>query len=197
GLLASGATRTTKAGGKAKRLAPVLKPEWFQDDRTDELLHQIETYLAKTWEARGHPEEEIQAVQQQEREERRLCTRRGEAYAGWLILNPQFREELHTLQARCRGMVARRGGFPRPGAGAEGGGGAAPCCGVAGGAACLAFCRRWGLDRMLTWELPAARDARLHYLADEESGLSSAEGVTLVVPWYLLRGGQFDLRQVA
>ena len=61
---------------------------------------------------------------------------------------------------------------------------------------CLAFYKRWCLDRMLTWDLPAPLDVGLHYAAGEGPLLTMDEGVTLLLPWYTLRGGQFDLQEV-
>lgn len=183
---------------RTKRLSPELKPEWFKDEFTKESMRAICDMMVTLWRASGREEMDIDAALRQESDEGRLMVRRGEAYSAWLLLNPQFRKELGELRTAWAATIAHRGGFPQ----------SAPAqvspenlpaphprrdrCAKA----CLAFYRRWCLDRMLTWELPAPLDARLHHGASESPEMTPDEGVTVRLPWYLLRGGQLDLQAV-
>ncbi len=181
---------------QAKCLNPAVKPEWYKDTARKQASRGIEDFMSALWAADGRKERDIQAAVSQAHDEECLIWRRAEAYAGWLILNKQFQQELGTLRAECQTWVTRQGGFPRSN---ETGSGAIfkrrnrqeP-----GKLACLAFYKRWCLDRMLTWDLPAPLDVGLHYGASDGPLLTGDEGVTLHLPWYLLRGGKFDLQEV-
>src|SRR5439155_13632623 len=96
-----------------KRLSPALKPEWFKDGRMEKAIQSIRDLMVTLWEASGRAEKDIQAAQRQQDEEGRLILRRGEAYAGWLICNQQFRQELAEFQATWRVPITRRGSFPQ------------------------------------------------------------------------------------
>jgi len=182
---------------QAKRLNPAVNPEWFKDEPIKQMSKAIEDFQASIWEASGKKKTDINAAVSQAQDEERLILRRAEAYSGWLILNKQFHQELGVLRAECQAWVTRQGGLPKPaqetGSGATSGRrkGHGP-----GRDACFAFYRRWCLDRMLTWELPAPLDVRLHFSAGDGPLLTIDEGVTLLLPWYMLRGGQFDLQEV-
>jgi hypothetical protein len=81
------------------------------------------------------------------------------------------------------------GRIPYP-ATAEGEAAVCTCAGEVG-----AFCRRWCLERLWAWEWPEPR------MPDLASGLPStpldpAEGVTLTLPWSMIRGKQIDFHEV-
>lgn len=180
-----------------KRLAPVLKPEWFVGEHVQDAISAIQEFIGDVWKAGGRADEDIQAAFGEQHAEQGVLVKQGEAYAGWLVLNKRFRRELRYFQKRWSKVIARRGGFPRltpPTANAT------MCRVTPKRDACtwalIGFYHRWCLDRMLTWDLPAPRDARLHFKASETPDLSPDEGITLQVPWYLLRGGRFDLQEV-
>src|SRR5262245_31370727 len=56
------------------------------------------------------------------------------------------------------------------------------------------FYRRWGLDRLLTWELPLP----LNIVRCEVSHLAGQappfDGAALLIPWPMLRGDQVDFQ---
>jgi len=82
-----------------------------------------------------------------------LLQRRQEGYVGWLTLNSTYREEVTTLQQNCGRWVQEQGQFPCTGEEADPSGTLSShdheCT-----QQFLCFYRRWGLDRLLTWELP-------------------------------------------
>ena len=50
---------------------------------------------------------------------------------------------------------------------------------------------------MLTWELPLSMTANLESMGLEDVRQAAGAGLIFFLPWYLLRGGEFDLQQVA
>jgi hypothetical protein len=178
-------------GELEKRLAPILREELRPGGKTDQVTRIVNDFLAEFREWQGRSRWDIREAGQQERREGRFMLRRGEAYAGWLILNRQFRQELDGLRARWETAVSRRGSFPEP-VGPDGPGRKGDSC----TRECRAFYRRWCLERMLTWELPVPLAARLHPAGNPGSGLTGEEGVNLLLPWYLVRGEQLDVHQV-
>jgi hypothetical protein len=180
-----------------KQLSPALKPEWFKYKHDQSLLKSLHELLDMFRMYGGVKEKDIKGARRQEQLEERLLLRRAEAYTGWLVTNRQFRGELRELRTTWEKNIARQGGFPRrpEDAGLEAG--TKPkvrrdACTKA----CIAFYRRWCLDRMLSWELPAPLDARLSATENVTSETTPDEGVAIFLPWYLVRGGQFDLQQV-
>jgi hypothetical protein len=181
-----------------KPLTPALNPAWFKDKHVTKAIHAIGEMIVTLRQASGWAEKDIRSVQKLERAEEQVRVRRGEAYMAWLILNRPFRDELQALRNTWEATVARRGNFPwiptqeeiptpnkRPKR--------LSACSQA----LVDFCRHWGLARLLTWELPAPRGACFLGGESKEWPVSSAEGITFSVPWYLLRGGQFDLQAIA
>lgn len=186
-------SRFPTADDAIKRLTPALKPEWFTDGQRREAISAIYSFIQMLWAQDGRPEKAIQAARHQEQGEAQTIVRLGEAYAGWLILNKEFRTELRYLQRRWSTSIAEQGGFPRRND-------QDPARRIARrgkcAAACFAFYQRWCLDRMLTWDLPAPLDTQLHYGACGGREMTDDEGVTLAVPWHLLKGDTFDLQEV-
>jgi hypothetical protein len=180
------------------RLAPFLRPEWLTTGKQDELLKAVRGLLADLWGRGGRGDRvDIQQAQEQWEQEQRLTKARPEAYAGWLLTNREFASELRALRTAWGSEVKRRGGFPlgplhvsKANAAKTG----AP--GNAYTRAWLAFYRRWGLDRMLTWELPLPMAPCMNNAGVQDFGPVGDAGVVLFLPWHLLRGGQFDLNRV-
>jgi hypothetical protein len=181
------------------RLAPPLREDWLDVEKDGGVLHALRDLLGRLWRSSGHGDSvEIQAVQAQWDEEQKVRCARSEAYAGWLIANRQFTAELLELRQAWESEVERQGEFPlgprmedlassrRQGASRAG-----------FAETWHTFYRRWGLDRMLTWELPLPMTPSLENIELEGVWQVANAGVLLFVPWYLLRGGQFDLQQVA
>lgn len=119
------------------------------------------------------------------------------AYAGWLVSNAGYRAELRHFRSRWEHAVRLAGRFPR-----------VPMWAIPDpteGAAlptgfrdeCYRFFPRWELDTLLTWDWPVPMEPDLSVGLREDMDLISAGGMVVFVPWYLLRGAQLDLRQVA
>ncbi|MGE3806783.1 MAG: hypothetical protein AB7K24_19110 [Gemmataceae bacterium] len=168
-----------------RRLAPVLSSDWLPDRRRDDVLARIADLIAVLREASGFKAGDVSKAMSDERREQIQLRQRQEAYAGWLVMEPLFLRELESLRRGQQQAVARFGAFPRRDT-PSGSGRRTGCT-----AKCLAFYRRWGLEQLLTWDLPVPLRTRFE-LASEESA-SSQEAALLRIPWYLLRGG-LDLR---
>jgi hypothetical protein len=181
-----------------ERLAPALKPGWFADGQTEKTLEALQKLLATFWEASGRDVQDIKAAQEQADKEQKRLRRRQEAYAGWLVVNHQFRKELQSLRTEWESTVAQRGGFPLGGAPED-----VPRTTRTPDepddfqAALFSFLRRWGLERLLTWELPLPLDPEWPKADANQPPRAREEGLTLFVPWYLLRGRQLDLQRIA
>lgn len=153
---------------------------------------------------------------------------RSAAYAGWLVGDPRFREERDKLRVAGEEQVAAWGGFPahrhsflgeRPWSS-----GSQPVAVVrkkswssgrwltevaaanAPHTLFLLFFRRWGLDTLLTWDLPVPMRPELHGVVTrdtsvlggpgETSTLADA-GVNLFLPWYSLADKGLSLHELA
>jgi hypothetical protein len=121
---------------------------------------------------------------------------RMDAYVGWLVTNRCFRAEVAELRTRWEATVRQRGRFPPfprwPFAGDDGGADGPPEFREE----CYAFYRRWGLDRMLTWDWPIPMEPDLDVVMREELHRLTDAGVVLFIPWYLLRGERLNLQGV-
>jgi hypothetical protein len=177
------------------RLAPVLRPEWFVPGKLEEAVRALQELLAKLRQARGRPQRMVEKAMLAEEKERELLRWRQEAYAGWLVTNPRYRRELEALREEWEETVVVLGGFPNRGSVVQGRT-RAPSRSRAGQCetALQAFYGRWGLEALLTWELPFPLSATVDIVLDPARRLGSGEGITVELPWPLVRGSQLDLR---
>jgi len=177
---------------EAERLAPILRPESTADPNHEKAMESIRKMIASLWQESGRDREDIKANQQQERREIEVISTRQEAYAGWLVLNPTFRAELRDLRSVWKERVAEHG-FPTPGrAGTDESEQGRSRRGKFH-QGWFEFYRRWGLDRMLTWDLPSPLNVQLEPTPDQGQLSPTGDGIFLFVPWHLFRGGQLDL----
>jgi hypothetical protein len=179
------------------RLAPILSPEWFVSGKTQEIVAAIERMIAKLREAAGRPTLEVREAMRQERQEKELFQRKKEAYAGWLLADPTYRREVRTLREQWEETVAELGGFPslREESGEETGATPHPEQAACAGAL-RAFCHRWCLQGLLTWDIPLPLNAAMDAVLDAPRHLAPGEGVAVELPWPLLSGSQIDVRAV-
>ncbi len=91
-----------------RQLAPALKPEWFKDGQTQEILHALRDLIVQLWEAGGRAGPDIESARRQGCAEEQLLARRGEAYVGWLLLNEAFGSELRERRGRLAVPAPRR-----------------------------------------------------------------------------------------
>ena len=61
----------------------------------------------------------------------------------------------------------------------------------------LAFYARWGLERLLTWDLPAPMYPELHGFTTHGTHTLAVAGVNVFVPWSLLRDGWLTIQDLA
>jgi hypothetical protein len=116
------------------------------------------------------------------------------AYTGWLITRPQFRAERDALQLAHGGRVQQLGHFP---ALPRSFFGERPEPPDAADLPLLRFCRRWGLETMLTWQLPLPLRPELAGFTTYDSSTLGEAGLNLFVPWHLLRDGWLHLADLA
>jgi hypothetical protein len=119
-------------------------------------------------------------------------------YSGWLITHARFREEVAQLRRRWEGRIRELGRFP-----------AAPFS-FAGERPrpparedrhfhtdFIMFYRRWGLDSLVTWELPIPMRPELTQPSLYDLTGAAEAGVLVFVPWHLLRDKQIKLHELA
>ncbi|MEK6237960.1 MAG: hypothetical protein N2C14_24880, partial [Planctomycetales bacterium] len=115
---------------------------------------------------------------------------------GWLVTDDCFRRECASFCHRWRTEIERRGlpALPfsflgeRPSVAEED---------REFYSECQQFHCRWGLDGLVTWDLPRPMRAELTDPALYPLSSVSSAGVTLFVPWHLLRDRSLDLHQLA
>jgi hypothetical protein len=164
-------------------------------ERHERSAHAINELLAEELRRDGLTEDEIVAYLQERADERKVIEDLKNAYVGWLISNQDFHSEVRKLKASWEEVVLRLGGFPayprwpfvddaeeRPGEFRE---------------ACCSFYRRWGLDRLLTWDWPVPMEPDLAVGMLRDMPRLSDAGIVVFVPWYLLRGEKLNLQEVA
>jgi hypothetical protein len=167
------------------------------DQRQQQSAWAIREMLAEELRGQGIPEAAIRRGFRQREQRRGRIDACQEAYGGWLVLDPQYREGVAALRAAWGPVVRAAGRFPRlprrPFLPRESFGGEVP---PAFAEACYTFYGHWGLEQLLTWDWPVPMEPEL---ADGPGGDPErlAAGLVLVVPWYLLRGGNVSLQEVA
>lgn len=165
-------------------------------ERQEETGKQIDDLLAEEMRRAGVDQEDLGAYFTQHAAQRERTVSRQAAYAGWLLLNAEYRTELRHLRECWEGAVRVAGRFPRlpmwlmsdPTEGAELPNGFRD--------ACYRFFTRWGLDALLTWDWPVPMEPDLNIGLRENMDLLSSAGAVLFVPWYMLRGGVLNLQDV-
>jgi hypothetical protein len=166
------------------------------DGRQQETSRQINQMLAEELLRVGADNEEVGAFFEQGTDHREKIEARQDAYAGWLMLNPEYRDEVRQFRERWDDAVRAAGRFPRlpmwwtfdptdgialpPGFREE----------------CYGFFCRWGLETLAAWDWPVPMEADLGIGLRQDIKLLSSGGVFLFVPWYMLRGGKLDWQQV-
>jgi hypothetical protein len=115
------------------------------------------------------------------------------SYAGWLVSNPTFRSELAALRSSHETRVLQHGFpelpqaalFERPG-----------WSGL-GDDPIMQFYRRWGLHRLVTWDLPLVMSPAVHSWSLLYDGYTMEQaGLLLFIPWHLLRNTNIALQDL-
>jgi hypothetical protein len=165
------------------------------EEREARSAKKIDALLEESQRSTGASDSEICEYSQSHANTRAIVDTIKDAFIGWLVSNATFRSELHTLHATWGEVVRELGRFPTfpywpffdYGLNTE--------LPAEFRDDILAFYRRWGLFQMLTWEWPVPMgldQVGLHKAQD----LDPEAGVTLFVPWYLLRGEKLNLQEI-
>ncbi len=165
-------------------------------ERQEATAGQIDAMLAEELRRAGADSEDVSSHFAQHAAQRERTVSRQAAYAGWLLLNATYRAELRHFRECWARAVRDAGRFPRLPLWAmpDPTEGAALPYGFRD--ACYKFFARWGLDTLLTWDWPVPMEPDLNVGLRENVNLLSSAGAVLFVPWYLLRGGALDVRDV-
>jgi hypothetical protein len=165
------------------------------EERLVRATRSIDETMAVSLSQDGLSEGEIAEYFEQRAKVRTTIEFRQCAYTGWLVSNRQFRAEVAELQTTWGSEVAQHRRFP-----------VYPIWPFFddGGLnsqedfrnACFAFYRRWGLDRLVTWDWPVPMEPDLAVGLRRDMEVLSEAGVVLFVPWYLLRGEKLNLQRV-
>jgi hypothetical protein len=181
------------------------------DLRAAQADREVQTMLAENLEDEGTHPARAKAILAADASYQEMAALRAAGYAGWLVANWQFREERDALRERWGEHVQQERRFPALRLSFLGG---RVVLGEQQGGEAYAhiahFYRRWGLETFLTWDLPLPLRPALHGaglphtagLPEEGTGLPhtaglSEAGALVFVPWYVLRDGRFQLKELA
>ncbi|HLJ92174.1 MAG TPA: hypothetical protein VKU02_03180 [Gemmataceae bacterium] len=183
--------------GRAATLPPEQTAQPSLAERQRCLSEQIHELLGAEMHQAGATAYEIGEFFAGSAERNRRVEDRQNAYAGWLVTNPQFRREVGTLRQRWEGMVRAIRSFPT-----------LPMWFIPDATADRdlpaefreefeAFYCRWGLETMRTWDWPVPMEP--DFVGGLREGIKhlSQAGLTLFMPWYVLRGERIDLQDIA
>jgi hypothetical protein len=119
-------------------------------------------------------------------------------YAGWLVTHPEFCRARDEFRQRWEPTIRELGTFPGLPISVLGETPTQPVqrhrdfwMGY------QHFLRLWGLDRLVTWELPVPMRPELTGPSFYDLSTVGEAGVLLFIPWYLLRGKDIKLHDVA
>lgn len=166
-----------------------------QASRQARTAKSIDDMLKEEYRRSGIPDADVAEYESQAIARRNTIATSKHAYVGWLVSNREFRTEVSALSVAWGNVVRTVGKFPvfprwpLHDRGEEFPEGLRDDF--------QAFYQRWGLEQMLTWEWPVPMEPDLVGGMVKESDLISEAGLALFVPWYLLRTGKLDLRELA
>ena len=191
--------RTVSLGFCARRphgLQPKRKVKDAEVRRHKRRSIAIDSILKQELQRAGADLKEIGTFFQANIDVRKRVAERQDAYAGWLILNPEYRTEVDQLRTRW-GKVARTvGRFPR-----------LPMAWLTDPSEeasfprqflgkCMQFLSRWGLDTLATWDWPIPMEPDFGIGQRRDMNLLASGGLFFFVPWYLLRGEKVDFNEL-
>jgi hypothetical protein len=199
-------------------LAALARDHSESDQRQADVDRELRDMLAEEMRDSGAKQLVVERYFQSEAERRREIETRVEAFAGWLVTNPHFREERDGLKKKWREQVEAWGRFPshRRSFLGEQAWSAGPqpepvirgpdwtderwCEEVTRVNAPLEafriFYRRWCLERFLTWDLPQPLWPELSGSTTLDTFTLSEAGVHVFLPWHLLRDHKFTLQDL-
>jgi hypothetical protein len=185
--------RTAHGGFFLRRPFDCLLLSGPPDERQAALDEDLRELQAGLMEDAGTRPQQIQRYFDGEKDEQQDAEVRRLAYCGWLLLNDQFRQERDTLREYGKVLVTAKGGFPalpRALMGKERG----PI--DPDDVPFHTFYRRWGLERLITWDLPCPLEPELSGVVTHDWATLGGAGVSLFVPWYRARDKKIRLDQL-
>lgn len=165
-------------------------------ERNQKSAHLINKLIAKDMRGKGYTELEIQARFNLRTPLELTLLERKQAYVGWLVASKGFRREIGTLRDRWSHWIERDGYFPEFPIATFGRGPSVPKRIRPLYGDFMILYQRWGLETLLTWDIPVPLDPQLG-INLYESIMSPAAGMVLFVPWYLMRDKDIRLSDVA
>ena len=183
------------------------------DRKQNELSRQINELLVEEHQRAGKTHDQIRehAAAESKIASRSLRIRQG--FAGWLVTCPQFRLEIAALEKMWCDTMRPTGQLPiltdlangsalqalwgrekRPTSSARRGERTVAARELA--AKADVFLQRWGLERLCTWDLPVPVAPAL-VTFNQLGTVSSNTGMSLFVPWYLLRHRSLTINDLA
>lgn len=183
---------TVSFGFFQQRAYGAIAPD--DDERQRNRSYQIDRMMLEEMNAGDRSEFEAREYPQTHQDYRRLIDDRRDAYLGWLVLQQTYRQELTALKIKWHShidSICRFPIYPRwPNIDQETG----FECDAVFSAEMLSFYRRWGLDSLTTWDWPNPMEPDFNTQMLEDHQPLGQTGITLFIPWYLLRGERLDLQ---
>ncbi|MFT3881093.1 MAG: hypothetical protein QM703_15700 [Gemmatales bacterium] len=183
---------TVSFGFFQQRAYGVVAPD--DDESHRRRSQQIDRMMLKEMIVAGRKDFEAREYEQTHEEYRSLIDDRINAYRGWLVLQPTYRQELTGMKSKWQSHIDCIGRFPIyprwPNIDQETG----FECDAVFSAEVLTFYRRWGLDSLTTWDWPNPMEPDFNTQMLEDHQPLGQTGITLFIPWYLLRGERLDLQ---
>ena len=159
---------------------------------------QIGQKLVDQMRQRGWSDQEIRRYSKKEQAIKTLIEKRQWGYIGGLVTDAGFRQDRDALRERWGKRIAQRGSFPQiP---MSWSGERPPEIEKSERklhAEFQAFYGAWGLDRLVTWELPMPMRTELNQPSLYFSPDVGEAGFMVFVPWYLFRDNDLKLRELA
>ncbi|MFT3879706.1 MAG: hypothetical protein QM703_08600 [Gemmatales bacterium] len=165
------------------------------DDKVAQLRRsqEIELMMSEGLQGAGRSEYEIQKYHSTNEERRKQIDARKEAYTAWLVLQQPYQRDLSELKNKCASYVKDKGRFPTLSALASVDESKENKRNALLQSKILAFYRKWGLDNLITWDWPNPMEPDFNVRLFEDAQSMEQSGITLFIPWYLLRGERLDL----
>jgi hypothetical protein len=155
------------------------------DERVDASTKRVLQLLEDDMKSRGVSEPQIRADLERSHRELEVTEEVRWGYAGWLVTSPEFRRQCQHIKAGAVDGNPPRLPLTFTGYADE------PT--TTEGVLAQQFLRSWAVEGFATWELPIPLRPELSSPALYDIRSIAGAGVTVFVPWYLLRHRTIDL----
>jgi hypothetical protein len=178
-------------------ICPPLRPEWDAHSAIGAARRRLEELGTEIRIAEGELRPVASKRQAKGIKETDVVRQKQEAFAMWLLLQPDFRSQLANLKSRWECEVRQNRRFPIN-ASQEGNKGPLPHLSFSPEFTneYTEFCTYWGLERMLTWDVPLPLNPLVDRSVPAPDPFESKTGVSVFLPFYLLRGKNLSVRDL-